>query len=374
MNIPVKPTKDDVFLAIDMLFDLLVDFPFKSNIDKSVWLAMHLTQLCRYTFTGCVPMFLLDGNKAGVGKGLLVSISSHINYGRDVAVRGYTCSDGEMRKVFTSLAIKGDPLILLDNINDPVEGSAIERVLTSTRWGDRLLSTTEDVDLPWRSVVAGSGNNVILAGETPRRVLRARVVTDLEKPEERKDFAHPRLLKYVRTNRAELLAASFIILRGWYAKGRPKMKLPDWGSFEEWGDVVRNTIVWAGEFTGIDLPDPYLSRTDLVQTACTEQDDLAVVMEGFLRHDPNGKGMFVSELVKAAEADQDCGEDGKALWDALKRNWPGRAPDAINAGSLGMKLHHIRDSVVGGMVLEKADERICNKACWRVRRTGGEAS
>jgi hypothetical protein len=370
VDVPDIPTREQVKFAVAMLLDLIVDFPFVAQLDMSVWLAMHLTQLCRYTFHGCVPLFLFDGNAPGVGKGLLVNVSSNIVYGRDAAVRGWSSSDEEMRKVFTSLAKKGDPLILLDNILTPLGGSALERALTATEWGDRLLGVNEDVDLPWRSVIAATGNNVKLAHETPRRVLRARLVTDVEKPEERNGFLHPYLLDYVSRKRRKLLAAGFTILRGWFAADQPDMELEAWGSFEEWSRMVRNAIVWAGEYTGIDLPDPCLSRSDLTKSACSEQDDLVVVLQEIHKMDPHGRGVLVTELVDRAIIHKH--DDCQVLWDVFKRRWPGpTVEEPVRIGSVAMVLFHNKGRVVAGMKLEQTENSSSRSKRWRVCLTGG---
>src|SRR5207249_851796 len=73
-------------------------------------------------------------------------------------------------------------------------------------------------------------------------------------PEERQGFQHPNLLVWVGDNRAKLLTAALLILRGYCAAGQPKQDLPAWGSFEGWSALVRSAVVWVG------LPDPGQTR------------------------------------------------------------------------------------------------------------------
>ena len=69
--VPESPTRQD---AQDALVDLLLlvgDFPFQSPAYEAAWLAALLTLPARPAFAGPAPLFLIDGNTRGVGKGLL---------------------------------------------------------------------------------------------------------------------------------------------------------------------------------------------------------------------------------------------------------------------------------------------------------------
>jgi len=68
--VPNKPTLDDAKTARDRLFDVVEDFPFDGDAHKSAWLAALLTPLARFAFDGPVPLFLVDSNVRGSGKGL----------------------------------------------------------------------------------------------------------------------------------------------------------------------------------------------------------------------------------------------------------------------------------------------------------------
>ncbi len=89
-------------------------------------------------------------------------------------------------------------------------------------------------------------NNVGLSSDVPRRVVHIRLETKLERPDIRTGFRHPDLLEYVSDHREELAIAALSIPAGFLAAGRPDQKLPAWGGFEAWSDLVRNSIVWAG--------------------------------------------------------------------------------------------------------------------------------
>jgi hypothetical protein len=164
----------------------------------------------------------------------------------------------EIAKKVNSIAMRGDTLIQFGNVSGSFGSPVLDEALTSGRWGDRVLGGNRISDVRLDGVVwVANGNNVILVGDTPRRVLQIDITTDLENPEARDDFRHPRLLDWVLVERPRLLSAALTILVGYIRAGRPDMGLPAWGSFEGWTDLVRSAVVWAG------MPDPGLSRATL---------------------------------------------------------------------------------------------------------------
>ena len=50
------------------------------------------------------------------------------------------------------------------------------------------------------------------------------------------------------------LPAALTLLRAYAAAAFPSQRLPGWGSYEGWSDLVRSTVVWLG------LPDPAQTR------------------------------------------------------------------------------------------------------------------
>src|SRR5262249_46382873 len=154
--------------------------------------------------------------------------------GRMATTRAYSSDDAEMRKVITTIALKGDAFVLLDNLTSALGGAALDIVLTSTQWGDRTLGSNRDVDLPMNTVWAATGNNVMLRDDMPRRVMHCRLISPVENPEDRTDFKYPNLLEHVHRERGKLLAAGLTILRAFCVAGRPDQGLRPWGSYEAW--------------------------------------------------------------------------------------------------------------------------------------------
>jgi hypothetical protein len=135
-----------------------------------------------------------------------------------------------------------------------------------------------------------------MEADTARRTLLARMESPLECPEERTGFAHADLLAWVRADRQRLAADGLTLLRGFVAAGRPDQKLPPWGSYEAWSNLIRNAIVWAG------LADPAETR-GITREADRSAEILALVHGGILEAQGHvaARGATAAELVRLVE-------------------------------------------------------------------------
>lgn len=365
ISIPDTPALNDALAAKEELLDVVSDFPFKADADKSAWLAALLTPLCRRAFNGTVPLFLFNGNVAGVGKGLLVNTISLIDTGRDASVMGYTNYREELRKAITTVALEGDEIVLLDNVTDALGNDVLDRALTATHWKDRILGGNTQYDGSLNATWYATSNNAYIVGDTTRRVMPIRLVSPEEHPEERTGFKYPDLRKHVLDNRGRLLTHALTILRAYCLAGRPAQELNPWrGSFEGWTDLVRAAVVWLG------MRDPADTREDIRQGASPEQIALTALYAGIETLDLAGRGLTAAAIIDKAAA---CmgNPTVKALLDALpllcpSKDRPGVLPSAI---SLGKRLHNLKDRVVDDKVLQQLPDTRAG-ALWRVVRCG----
>src|SRR5262249_58812975 len=110
-----RPLRSDAFDARDAILEVVVDFPFERPVHQAAWLAALLTPLARFAFIGPAPLFLVDSNTRGAGKGLLLDCISRIATGERFTIAAYTSDEDELRKRITSLALAGDRLGLFHN-------------------------------------------------------------------------------------------------------------------------------------------------------------------------------------------------------------------------------------------------------------------
>src|SRR5262249_13110661 len=117
--------------AIECLDDVLHDFPFATPANRASGVAGIVTLFARSAFAGSAPMFLVDANAPGSGKGLYTDVATTISEGRPAARFTTLTSDEEYRKVITSAAMAGAPYIIFDNAKGTLGGQALENALTT---------------------------------------------------------------------------------------------------------------------------------------------------------------------------------------------------------------------------------------------------
>jgi len=360
---------DDAQAALEDLKEVVCDFRFERPEHQSAWLAGLLTLLARHAFYGPAPLFLIDANVRGAGKGLLAQTIAEIAQGGEMATSSYSHEREEMRKKITTIAIAADQMVLLDNLEGTFGNDALDRALTTTRWKDRILGRSEQVDLPLTAVWFATGNNVMIGADTTRRVIHIRLDVLEEHPEHRRDFVHPKLIPWIRQNRPRLLTAALTILAAYCRAGRPTHDLSAFGSFEGWSSLVREAVVWVG------LPDPCLTRTGLVEIADTTADSLLQLLQAWRAYDPHNVGLVISDVLAALYPEDRESMPSDEASVGLRRAFENLMSDGgartPTAKKLGSRLRHYRRRIVGGMCLDVSPDRTGGGKVWRLVTSGG---
>jgi putative DNA primase/helicase len=256
--------------AAELLKDLFCDFPFESEANFAGAVAGLVTLVARPAFDGCAPLFAFDANKSGTGKGILTDTIIMIYEGRRAVRSAMPGDNDELRKAITAAIISGQPYLIFDNIKRKLGGEALENATTATRWSDRILGVSRNIDLAISLVWNVTGNNITMTGDMPRRVVHCRLNTEMERPDTRTGFTHLDLLAYAEQNRAELLMAALSIPAQYMAAGMPDQHLSAWGTFEHWSDIVRSSLVWAQ----IGDPDTREQLRDIADDETEKLDEL----------------------------------------------------------------------------------------------------
>lgn len=246
LNIPEAPTKAEVDDAVHLLVnDWLGDFPFASDADKANVLAFVLTYPLR-ELVSTVPLAVISAKSKGTGKSKLLSLVVQLFTRATPELDSLPDSEEETRKQITTLLAKAAPFLCFDE-SPRIGGKSMNRLLTAQTWSDRLLGGNQRVALPNRSVMAATGNNVQVQGDTARRYYPIELFYDGEHPENRpeSDFQHPDVEAWTDEHRGELLTAVFTLIRSWQVAGRPK-RSTSFGSFERWEAIVGGVLHNAG--------------------------------------------------------------------------------------------------------------------------------
>ena len=346
LSVPASPSRYDALQAMTELKEVVCDFPFAKDEHRSTWLAALLTPIARQAFDGCAPLFLFDANVSGSGKSLLTDIIATIVLGRNMARMSATDDDEEMRKRITTMAIAGDPIVLIDNIENGgyLGCPTLDMALTADEYRDRLLGQNAELRTRLRMIWFATGNNVQLRGDMQRRVLHARIESSLERPTERTGFRHSPLIPWVLSQRPRLLRAALTVLRAHAVAGRPCADtIPALGSYEAWSAAVRAPLAWLGE------ADPALTQRELAATADNDVALLAELIEGWAEMDPDNYGMTVRQAVQRLEQNPKVFHVARS---SLEELCPPRGGKPATSISIGKKLQKFKGRFVAGRALD----------------------
>ena len=245
-EIPEQPTADHVDVAIELVLDIIGDFPFVDVASRANAIASMLTPVCRPAIKGPTPLALFDATSQGTGKTLLSEVVSLIVSGREGALFSAPREAEEWRKQLTSVLREGSSIVIVDNVNHRLDSADLCKALTETIHGDRILGQSQTINLPVRCTWIATGNNLQLGGDMPRRCYWVRMDAKCSRPFERTGFRHKRLKQYVLVHRGELLAALLALARSWFIAGCPEPDVTPVGSFEDWTTIVGGILQYAG--------------------------------------------------------------------------------------------------------------------------------
>ena len=253
--IPASPTREEGQAALQRLTrDILENrcvgsddntgFSFATPAAKSAALSALLTPLVRHT-TPTAPLHLISARRAGSGKSLLADAAALLATGRTATIFDLGEDGDEQEKRMLSIFASGDLVVNLDNLEGPLGGKILCKALTAQTFSGRLLGASKIVTVPTAVAWLATGNNVVVAEDSTRRVVLCQLDPQTESPEKR-EFAR-NLLEWIPEHRPALVVAALTALRAYVAAGCPKQPLPVMGSFEDWHRLVRSALVWLGE-------------------------------------------------------------------------------------------------------------------------------
>jgi hypothetical protein len=213
----------------------------------------------------------LDAPTPASGKTKLAQCIAALGTGRVEPLLPPPTEDEETRKKIATALAKGKSVVIFDNIETQLKSPVLAAFLTSHRWSDRLLGGNTEIEADNRMLVLITGNNLAPVGDIVRRLLTIRIDPQLEASEVwKREFAVDPL-DYIVRNRQRLVAAALTLLSGYIAAGRPKAAAGRLASFEQWDDLVRQTVVWLSRQGIAGLCDP---TARLAEAAATDPDAL----------------------------------------------------------------------------------------------------
>ena len=331
--IPDHISKDVLEKAKGLLKELLVNFPFKTDGDYANALAVPLTTLARDMISGPTPFMLIEAPVMGTGKTKLAEALLIPALGRP-STTTQPENDDEWRKSITASLLNSPQAIWYDNLAGSLKSQKLEQVLTSDVWTDRFLGETRTVSLPVRCTWLGTANNLQIMGDLHRRIVWIRLVSLMERPEDRdpSQFKH-RLPEWALDNRGEILWAALVLIRAWVEQGRP-LGPQSMASYESWAKTIGGILQVAG------IP----GFLEAQKERRIDSDDSASQWEAFLKsiHENLGSQDFgVNDLKWVVDPDHES-FNGELLQGVLTKETKGE-----RSKQLGWRLKQNEDRVYG---------------------------
>ena len=203
--------------------------------------ALLLLGFLRSMIDGPTPLHLIEKPTPGTGATLMVDAIATILTGAGASVMTEGRDDEEWRKRMTAKLRQIPSIVLIDNLRQKLDSSAVAAALTASVLGGshpwRLRDGPAADPLRW----IATGNNPEFSNEMARRIVRIRLDAHVERPWQREGFRHPDLMTWVRANRARLVAACLTLCQAWIAAGRPRGTRTI-GSYENWAQVLGGVL------------------------------------------------------------------------------------------------------------------------------------
>jgi hypothetical protein len=299
-EMPTNPTREQLQAAVDQCKEPLLDFPFENDASSANALATLICPVIRPMIDGCVPLALFDKPQAGTGASLLAEVIAIVATGLPAAMMAAPGDNDEWRKVITTTILNGDTILVIDNIEDILQSAALAVLLSSRQWKDRILGRSEDVLLPNTLTLIGTGNNIRLGGDLPRRCVWIRMDAQTARPWMRSaKFKHPNLPEWVMQSRGLILAAILTIVRSWILAGSPqKADQKILGGYESYSRVVGGILEYIGIKGFLSNLD---SMYDIIDTNIPAWEAFLIAWRENLGNKPVTTAELIAELNKSPE-------------------------------------------------------------------------
>jgi hypothetical protein len=384
--IPEMPTREDALAALAVLDELICKYLFVSPEAHSVAIAAFLTGVIRRMLPTS-PGFGFTSPVPGSGKGLLCDTIGYIAHGRQPSslTQG---NEEETEKRISSALMRGDPVIAIDNITQPLICAMLLSVLTQQVADLRRLGTNKLIAHDTRALFLFNGNNLTIPGDMCRRLLVCGIDPVCEHPERRPFDFDP--LQRVKQNRGRYVMAVLTILRAYFIERRlmpiraafgelvetPANPL---GSYVDWSQWVRDALLW------LERADP-AATIDTSKSLDPEAERVSAVFYHWAEVIGEGVRITVKDAIAAASTgDEQVGLDAVgALMDGKDDKRTGlldafnavAAPMVRGAGErvdprrLGNWLAKYKDRVIGRRRIVLVPEPLHGNNQWCLERVG----
>lgn len=246
--VPDKPNRDAALAALNELTELLQEFSFASDIDRSAALAAILTAAVRPSLAQA-PMFHVKAPQIASGKSYLTNLIAAFASHSPTPATSFPANEEECQKLLLSKLIEAPAVLCFDNLTtDLLPHKSLCSTLTDEFISGRILGASKTATVGTRVLFLSSGNNVDPVRDMARRCVTIRLDPACETPAAREFRRRP--VEDVQRERGRYVSLALKIIRAWIVAGRPLTACRPIASFTNWSDLVRQSLLW------LEQPDP----------------------------------------------------------------------------------------------------------------------
>lgn len=369
---PERPTWEQARAALSLLNDEILNrpcinsdrpedqgFSFAAPSDRSAALAAILTALVRHSLP-TAPLFLFSATRQGSAKSLLANAVSLLATGRSATIFELGKDTDEIEKRMLSILMAGDAVVNLDNLEIPLGGATLCKVMTGETITGRILGLSKTATVPTITTWLATGNNASVVGDMTRRVIVCNLDPVSEYPQNRQYDRN--LDDWIPANRPRLVQAALTVLKAYSVASHPRQAHPLMGSFEDWDRTVRSALTWLGE------ADPLSGTEQLEENDPTKTKLRTLLMAWFAAFRTAG-ATSKEAIAKARETVRN--EEGdeihpaQALFDVLEEHFTDKRGE-ISSRIIGEFLkRYVRRVEIGARFEEYGSSQ--HRQVWRVK-------
>lgn len=237
VEIPERPGIAEVEEAKQLIVDdLLGDFPFETQSDRTHMVGALLLPFCLDLINGYAPITYMDSPRPKSGKTKLASIIQLLAGEEPMSTQ--LCGRKEQDAVAIGGTVQsGATVILLDNVRT-LRSELLEAVTGGSGLLVRLpYSRAPDTIRLTEQMMIITGNGIASTVDLAARLNRVRLTPKTPNPQSRTGFRHPDLIGWVMENRPRLASSLLTMVAWWVANGRPESQATK-GGFERWSAVI----------------------------------------------------------------------------------------------------------------------------------------
>ncbi len=281
---------------------------------------MIVLPFMREMIDGATAAHLINKPAHRTGSGLLLDVCSIIWTGVRATTMTIPKRKEEIGKTIIAKLRSGVSALVFDNIPDNLDSDDLAMAISQGFIDQRILgkndaSAVEPMEV--RATWILDGNNVTMSEELMERTTPITLDAKMAEPSKRKGWKHPKLTRWAKDYRSELVWAALTLVQNWIAGGRqPYDASETTGGFEDWQECVGGVVQAAG------VRNFYGNARELRATVTDNKVDAMEQLSSALADFLPGQGFNVS------------GKDGNTGMDILN-NGPNGDGDTIQIDGWG---------------------------------------